>query len=281
MKIDQMVRKFTCRASLHAFHVRRSRQNFNVEESETMPEPHVTKGTGASSRTSVLNSISARELVIVGAGGFGAVAASVADDINAAAIERDCAAPWDVIGYADLDTTKRGALRGGRTVRGTLEEVGRDFHDRELWFLCAIGDNRARAKMVRLAEEFGWKAATLVHPTALVDSTVKVGPGSFIGPLSTISVNAEIGSHVVIDTHVSVGHDAVIKDYCAVSPGARITGYCCLEESVFIGCNAALFPGTHVGERAVVGASSLACRSVEADTTVLGVPARTIYRRRN
>jgi sugar O-acyltransferase (sialic acid O-acetyltransferase NeuD family) len=177
--------------------------------------------------------------------------------------------------------SKRGTLRGGRAVRGTLEEVGRDFHDRELWFLCAIGNNRARANMVRLAEEFGWKAATLVHPTAIVDRTVKIGPGSFIGPLSVISVNAEIGAHVAIDTHVSIGHNAVVKDYCAVSPGARITGYCCLEEFVFIGCNAALFPGTHVGQRAVVGASSLALRSVEPDTTVLGVPARTIYRRRN
>lgn len=241
-----------------------------------MPEPRFARNC-----LSAVNSIGVRELVIVGAGGFGPVAASAADDINAAAIERDRAAPWDVIGYADLDTAKRGTLRGGRTVRGTLEDVRRDFQGRELWFLCAIGDNRARAKMVRLAEEFGWKAATFVHPTAIVDSTAKVGPGSFIGPLSTIAVNAEIGAHVVIDTHVSVGHNAVIKNYCTVSPGARITGYCRLEEYVFVGCNSAFLPGTHVGDRAVVGANSLACRSVEADTTVLGVPARAIYRRQN
>jgi len=221
------------------------------------------------------------ELVIIGAGGFGAVAASVADDINAAAIERDRAAPWELIGYADLDPTKRGTLRAGRTVRGSIEDVGRDFRNSDLWFLCAIGDNRARAKMVQLAEEFGWKAATLVHPTAIVNSTVKVGPGSFIGPLSVISVNAKIGAHVVVDMHVSIGHDAVVKDYCAVFPGARITGYCCLEEYALVGSNAALLPGTRVGERAVVGASSLAHGSVEADTTVLGVPARVIHRRRS
>jgi sugar O-acyltransferase (sialic acid O-acetyltransferase NeuD family) len=230
---------------------------------------------------SVISSVGTRELVIIGAGGFGAVAASVAEDINNAAIELDRTAPWELIGYADLDPTKRGSMRAGRTVRGSIEDVARDLHDRELWFLAAIGDNRARAKMVQLAEEFGWKPATLVHPRAIVDSTVKIGPGTYVGPFSVISVNTEIGAHVIVDMHVSIGHDAVIRDYCAIFPGARITGYCCLEESALIGCNAALLPGTRVGERAIVGASSLAHGSVEADTTVLGVPARIIHRRGN
>jgi len=44
-------------------------------------------------------------------------------------------------------------------------------------------------------------------------------------------------------------------------------------------CAAVGLLGTVVGDRAVIGASSLASSCVEADTTVLGVPGRIIYRK--
>jgi hypothetical protein len=174
-----------------------------------MPELENSKEDNTSSDVrSVTGLTCERELVIIGAGGFGVVAAWVADEINAIASKHVPAVPWDVIGYADCDAAKRGTQRAGRTVYGTIEEVGRDFHGHGLWFFCAIGDNGIRAKMVRRAEELGWKPATLVHPTAILASTVEIGAGSYIGPASVISVNAKIGAHVIIDMHVSVGHDA-------------------------------------------------------------------------
>jgi len=67
------------------------------------------------------------ELVIIGAGGFGTLAASVIRDINAAAIAHDRPAPWAIIGYADGDATKRGTRHEGYIVQGTIEEMERDF----------------------------------------------------------------------------------------------------------------------------------------------------------
>jgi len=52
-------------------------------------------------------------------------------------------------------------------------------------------------------------------------------------------------------------------------------------DMTIVGSNATLHPRTEMGGRAVVGASSLASTSVEPDTTVLGVPARIIYRKRS
>lgn len=220
-----------------------------------------------------------RDLVIIGAGGFGAIAACAAEDINEVSLENEEEAPWNVVGYADCDAEKRGVLHAGRTVHGTIEDAARTLRDRELWFLCAVGDNAARAKMVRLAQSFGWKPATLVHPSAVLASSAVIGEGTYIGPAAVISSNAKIGAHVIIDMQVSIGHDAVVQDFCAVFPGARVTGRCHLGEHVVVGSNAALLPGTIVGDRAVVGASSLAHGRIEPDTTVLGVPARIIHRR--
>lgn len=225
--------------------------------------------------------VSTRNLLIIGAGGFGAVAASLADDINAIAIENGRVTPWEVVGYADSDPAKRGTQHAGRAVHGTIDEIGRATRKGELWFFCAIGDNSARARIAALAESFGWQPATLVHPSAVLAATVEVGAGTYIGPLTVVAANSKIGTHVIIDMHVSIGHDAVLKDFCAVFPGARISGFCRVEEYALVGSNATLLPSTCVGERAIVGAASLAHGLVEPDTTIFGVPGRLIPKRRD
>src|SRR6516165_3834768 len=178
-------------------------------------------------------------------------------------------------GYA----TKRGTRHEGYIVQGTIEEMERDFQGRALWFFSAIGDNQSRANVARRAEDLGWRPATLIHPTAILSGNVEVGVGSYVGQFSVVSVNTKIGAHAVIDMHVSIGHDAVIKDFCSVYPGARISGCCCLGEYALVGSNATLLPGTAVGDRAVVGASSLGSGTIEPGATILGVPGRIIYRK--
>jgi sugar O-acyltransferase (sialic acid O-acetyltransferase NeuD family) len=225
-----------------------------------------------------MNVASKRKLVIIGAGGFGAVAASLIDCMNAVPVHPNGTTLWDVIGYVDGDTAKCGTRHAGRPVLGTIEELGRDFRGREPWFFCAIGDNQKRAKMARRAESLSWKAATLVHPSAIVDPTVEIGAGSYIGPAVVISYKTKIGDYVVIDSHVSVGHNAILMDFCEIFSGARINGNCHVDKYALIGCNATLLPGAYVGDRAVVGPNSLAHGWIEADTTIIGVPARMIRR---
>jgi sugar O-acyltransferase (sialic acid O-acetyltransferase NeuD family) len=227
----------------------------------------------------IASAVCKRELLIIGAGGFGAVAARVAESMNAAA--HNGVGPWKVVGYADCNPAKHGTRHDGRVVHGTVEEAAQAFEDRALWFFCAIGDNQARARMVQRALKFGWRPAALVHPSAILDPTTEIGGGSFIGPFVVISWNARIGAHVVVDAHVSIGHNAVLMDFCEVFAGARINGNCQLGECAVVGCNGTLLPGTLVGRCAVVGANSLAHGVVAPDTTVVGAPPRIIRRGMN
>ncbi len=239
------------------------------------------EGTRVISEESADSAGCKRKLVIIGAGGFGAIVASAVNDINANAIANGRLAFWGMLGYADADAAKRGTQHQGYTVHGTVEDVDHVLQGRELWFFCAIGENKARAKVAGIVEELGWKPATLIHPTAILSSNVEVGAGSYIGPLSVTAANTKIGAHAIVDMHVSIGHDAVLKDFCSVYPGARISGRCSVGRYAVVGSNATLLPGTVVGERSVVGASSLASCSIEPDTTLLGVPGQIIYRRRH
>jgi sugar O-acyltransferase (sialic acid O-acetyltransferase NeuD family) len=212
-----------------------------------------------------------RELLIIGAGGFGAVAASIARNMKT----------WDVIGFVDRDPAKRGTHHAGAIVHGAIDDAARAFAGRTLWFCCAIGDNKARARMAQAAAEYRWQPATLVHRSAVIDDSVEIGAGSFVGPMVVVSWNTIIGAHVVIDAHASIGHNAVLMDFCEVFAGARINGNCQVGEYALVGCNGTLLPGTSVGRGAVVGANSLAHGIVAPDTTVIGVPPRIVRRGMN
>ena len=227
-----------------------------------------------------MTAVSKCELVIIGAGGFGAVAASIAASMNE--VNRcNSGVSWELIGYVDDDASKKRTRYADSRVLGTIEEVNCDYRRSDLWFFCAIGDNPTRAKISRRAESLGWKPATLVHPSAIIDHSVGIGPGTCIAPAVVICYGSKVGAHVVVDAQVSLGHDAVLMDHCSVFSGARINGNCQVGPYALIGCNATLLPGTVVGDRAVVGANSLAHGWVEPGATVFGVPVRILRKDRN
>ena len=217
-----------------------------------------------------------RNLIIIGAGGFGAEAAWVVREINAAHTEESPACGWNFVGFADSDESKRQTLHARYPVHGTIGQAAEVFTGCEVWFFCAVGNNDARQRLVAQAGSLGWKAAVLVHPSALIADTASVLAGSYVGPGSIVSNNAKVGRHVIVNMHVSVGHDVVVGDYCQLSPGSRISGFCRIEDLASLGSNAVLMPGTQVGRGALVGACSLAHGEVAAGTTVCGVPARII-----
>lgn len=120
-------------------------------------------------------------LVIIGAGGFGAEAAWVAEDMNHAAALAGREQPWAILGYADSDPDKRDQVLYGYRVLGSPEQVASEVKDTPVWFHCAIGKNALREKLVRRVLPWGWKAATLVHPSVIIARNVEIGEGSYIG----------------------------------------------------------------------------------------------------
>jgi sugar O-acyltransferase (sialic acid O-acetyltransferase NeuD family) len=219
------------------------------------------------------------DLVIIGAGGFGAEAVWVAEDMNHAATQSHVAPPWDILGYADSAAGKIGQVLYKHAVLGPPELVASQLREREIWYHVAIGNNQAREKMAQLVNSWGWKAATLIHPTVVIAGNVEIGEGTYVGCGSILCPNARIGRHVLVNVHATVGHDSTLGDFTNVCPGARLNGRCVVERLAFVGSNASLIPGVTIGCGATVGANSQVIMSVKPWVTVLGVPARKIARR--
>jgi len=220
-----------------------------------------------------------RDLVIIGAGGFAPEGICVAEDINAANLEKGRKPAWNIRGFVVFDPAKFPQTIYSYPVLGTPKQAAARFAGTDIFFICMIGDNRIREEQAREAEELGWKAVALVHPTVTVRRETTIGPGSYVGAGSIISPFVKVGAHVVISVNVLVAHNSVMEDFSQACPGACINGRCVVGRSALIGSNATLLPRCSVGQSAVVGANSVAMRSVPPHTTVMGVPASVVVRR--
>lgn len=83
----------------------------------------------------------------------------------------------------------------------------------------------------RLYEEFSQKQipfATIIHPTAVISPSAKIGAGSFIGPNVVINKEAEICDNVVVNSSVLVEHNTFVGPHSYIA-GGGCNGWLCKD----------------------------------------------------
>jgi len=143
-------------------------------------------------------------------------------------------------------------------------------------FLFAIGDIDVKKRLVARLKKKGAKFLTLIHPTAIVANTAKIGQGVIICPFVTVSDHVQLGDFIIMNIYSSCGHDAKVGNYCILSPYATINGFVILEDEVFLGTHAAVIPYKKVGYKSKISANSVVMRDVAANKIVFGVPGKAI-----
>lgn len=148
-----------------------------------------------------------------------------------------------------------------------------------------------------------------VHPTAVVDEGVKIGPGTKIWHFSHILSGSVIGRDCVIGQNVMVGPDVRVGDYCKIQNNVSLYKGVTLEDEVFcgpscvftnvytprafierkhefrptlvkrgatIGANATVVCGVTIGRFAMVAAGAVVRDDVPDYAVVAGVPAKQV-----
>ncbi len=75
-----------------------------------------------------------------------------------------------------------------------------------------------------------------VHPTALVDPSVKLGKRVHVGAYTVIEKGAEIGDDCVIEAQVFIGENCRLGDDCHVYPQVTLREGCVLGKKVILHC---------------------------------------------
>jgi len=102
----------------------------------------------------------------------------------------------------------------------------------------------------------GFGSDALVHPTAWVSATARLGAGSVVLAGAVVQPAVTIGEAVIINTGAIVEHDSVVGDGTHVAPGAIVLGHCRIGCCCMIGAGSVILPGTEVPDHTLVGATT-------------------------
>ncbi len=203
-----------------------------------------------------------KDLIIIGAGGFGREVAWLVDRINSVKPQ------WNLLGFVDDNPELKSKKIDKYSVLGNIDDL-RQY--KNAYVVCCIANTEVRKKIVnKIKNAF----ATLVDPAAILSDRVKIGEGSVICAGVVITVDISIGKHNIIDVNSTVGHDAVLEDFVTLYPGVNISGNTVIENGVQLGTGCQVLQGLRVGENTFVGAGAVVTKNLPSSCVAVGVPAK-------
>jgi UDP-N-acetylbacillosamine N-acetyltransferase len=149
----------------------------------------------------------------------------------------------------------------------------------EIPVALGIGDNRMRRRAAERLREAGCRAATLVHPRAVVSPRAELGEGTVVMAGAVVNCDARIGAGVIVNSSAVVEHDCRIGEYAHLSPGVLLAGGVQVGALSHLGIGSCVIQEIVIGEEVVVGAGAAVTKDLEGYVTAAGVPARVIRRR--
>ncbi len=144
----------------------------------------------------------------------------------------------------------------------------------ECEFFVSIGNIASRHRIQEKVLKVGGRLATLIHPSATISDTARIGRGVAVLAGSVINAFATVGDGVIINTCSSVDHDCVIGDYCHVAVGVHICGTVSIGEKTWVGAGAVISNNVSVCGNCVIGAGAVVVSDIDHEGTYVGIPAR-------
>ena len=202
-----------------------------------------------------------RKLLIIGAGGHGAVVANVADEMEV----------FTEIAFLD-DGEILQCLRF--PVIGKTQDISQYVQEYE--FFVAIGNGVTRKKVMENIQALGGTIATLIHPKAVIAKGVTLGEGTVVMAGAVIEPRAQVGKGCIVNTSSSLNHDVVLGDFVHVAVGAHLAGTVKVGDICWIGLGSVIKNNVNVCSQAFIGAGCVVIKDINEVGTYVGVPARRI-----
>lgn len=210
-----------------------------------------------------------KDLIIIGASGFGREVAWLVERINSKK------KTWNLLGYIDDSEEMQNKTINSYPVIGTIDDV---YKFPDTYFVVAIGSASTREMVVdRISAQVpNIKFGILIDPSVEMSDSVIIGEGSIVCAHTIITVNITIGKHVIVNLDCTIGHDAVLNDFVTVYPGVNISGDTDIGYASELGTGMQIIQGKKIGERSIVGAGAVVIRDIPEKCTAVGSPAKPI-----
>jgi sugar O-acyltransferase (sialic acid O-acetyltransferase NeuD family) len=208
-----------------------------------------------------------QDWVIVGARNFGREVICWIHDLIQNGIQARIA------GFVDDD---RNALAGYDYDLPWLGSIEEYRHTDDAKHFMSVSDPLFKEKSSQLLQSRGVQFNALIHPTAVIAQSAKLGDGVVFCPHSVASADAKVDAFVTVNCQSAVGHDVHVGAYSTLSSFVDLTGRSALGKRVLVGSGARLLPGVVVGDDAKIGAGAIVVRAVPSGATMYAAPARRL-----
>ena len=203
-----------------------------------------------------------KQVIIIGTGGH---AAELRDYINHSNIAR----PDDqieVIGYVDDDKSSYDHYEFKEPFLGAIKS----FEIRiDVFYLMGIANLEYRKSIIEKFLRAGGTFIGLIHPTALISPSSRIGKGVVISHNASVGPKVKIGNYNILNSRCTIGHDSVIGDYNFISPQVAISGNTTIGDENLIGTNVCTIPGIKIGSNNKIAAGMVIYKPVGDGETVI------------
>lgn len=209
-------------------------------------------------------------VVILGTGGTSKDILDTLDDMR----EAPAGPGYECVGFLDDDAARLDRRIHGRPVLGPVALAARLDG---CVFVNGIGSPTnfwTKPAIIQRAGVPAERFVTLVHPSATVSRTARLGLGSVILQHAVVACDVAIGSQVVILPNAVISHDSRIGDYTCVAGGVCVSGRVTVGQACYLGSNCTIIGDVEIGERSLVGMGSVVLQNVRPNSVVAGNPAR-------
>lgn len=206
-----------------------------------------------------------KDLIIIGASGFGREVAWLVERIN------NVQPTWNIKGFIDDNESLIGTFINGYPVLCSIKDIEKHKNS---YFVCAIGLSKIRKHIVEGL--LGLRFATLIDPSVEMSDLVEIGEGCIICAHTILTVNIKIGDHVIINLDCTIGHDAVLDNYVTFYPSVNASGITTYGECAELGTGSQIIQGKNIGKGTIVGAGSVVVKDLPEECTAVGAPCKPI-----
>lgn len=159
---------------------------------------------------------------------------------------------------------------------GVLSKVDEYIPEPDDVFFCAIGNLYHRQKTVDIICSKGGKFINLIHPTANISPSAKIGQGVGIKSFCVIASDVDIGDFTFLQSSVIVGHDVRLGKFCQVNSFSFFAGHVKVNDMVTINAGVRIIQNIEIEKESIVGIGSVVFHRVKQGTTVFGSPAKAM-----
>lgn len=142
--------------------------------------------------------------------------------------------------------------------------------------IIGIGDNNLRHKVAQKITDTrpDVRFATIVHPSAVISNSSRLGAGSFINAGVILNCDTVLGAHVVVNTGAILDHDCDLSDFVSIGPGAILGGSVVIGKGAFVALGSKIIQGTKLGKFSLLAAGSTLISDADDLSIYMGTPAK-------